>query len=77
MTNLRDNIKLELKTKGLTQAEIATMLKVTPVSVHDVITGKRKNPRIRKAIAMAIGKPVADLWPDTTKKQNTPGPAVG
>ena len=58
-------IKAELARKGISQREIALMLKVSPVSVNNVISGKRKTPRIRKAIALAIGKPVSEItWPE-------------
>lgn len=40
------------------------MLKVKPPTVHNVITGKRANPRIRQAIALAIGRPVSEVFPD-------------
>lgn len=63
MTNEMIDIRSALKARKITQTEIANMLKVTVVSVNDVISGKRKNPRIRKAIALAIGKPVSELWP--------------
>ncbi|MFA5905171.1 MAG: helix-turn-helix domain-containing protein [Desulfobacula sp.] len=58
------DIRQELKNKGIAQSSIAQMLKVKPASVHNVVTGKRKTPRIRAAIAMAIGKPVGEIWPD-------------
>ncbi|MDD3814400.1 MAG: hypothetical protein PHZ02_07115 [Desulfocapsaceae bacterium] len=66
-----------MRAAKITQVEIANMLKVTPVAVHNVVSGKRKTPRIRKAIAMAIGKKVSEIWTDTPKKQNTSGPVVG
>lgn len=53
-----------LKANGVRQMDIARMLKVAPASVHDSITGKRKNPRIRQAIALATGKKKEELWPD-------------
>lgn len=57
-------IKIALLANGISQADIARMLKVSPPSVHNVITGKRRTPRIRMAIALAIGKPVAEVFPD-------------
>lgn len=56
-------IKDELKARGITQVKLARMLKVHPVSVHDVVSGKKSTRRIRAAVAMAIGKQVSDLWP--------------
>ncbi|KGO32805.1 hypothetical protein JT06_18290 [Desulfobulbus sp. Tol-SR] len=63
MTNA-DKIKAAIKQAGFRQIDIARVLQITPVSVHDVITGKRRNPRIRKAIAMATGRPESELWPE-------------
>ncbi|MFA7346876.1 MAG: helix-turn-helix domain-containing protein [Desulfurivibrionaceae bacterium] len=34
-----------------------------PPAVHQVINNERPNPRIRAAIAEAIGKPVEEIWP--------------
>ena len=64
MANQLDNIKSALAAKGITQVQIARMLKVKPPTVHNVLTGKRRNPRIRQAIALAVGKPIAELWPE-------------
>ena len=58
------NIKAALAAKGITQTQIARMLKVKPPTVHNVISGKRRNPRIRQAIALAVGCPVHELWPE-------------
>jgi lambda repressor-like predicted transcriptional regulator len=59
----RINIQSELKRAGITQVSIANMLKIRPSSVHNVITGKRSTPRIRQAIALAIGLPVSAVFP--------------
>jgi len=42
---------------------IADALGVKPPQVHQVINGQRPNPRIRAAIAAAIGRPVDEIWP--------------
>jgi len=57
-------IKANLILAGVTQSEIARSLGIKVASVNDVVSGKRKNPRIRSAIAEAIGKPVEKIWPD-------------
>lgn len=56
-------IKADLIIKGVTQTSIAKSLDVSVASVNDVISGKRSTPRIRLAIAEAIGKPVSEIWP--------------
>lgn len=67
------NIKAELKSRKISQVFIARMLKLHPVCVNEVITGKRHNPRIQAAIALAIGKPVDEIFPNN--KNNTSVPA--
>ena len=67
------NIKQALKDAGITQSEIAVMLGVSPAAVNYVVVRKKKIPRICKAISMAIGKQVTDIWPEgKSKKQKTP-----
>jgi transcriptional regulator with XRE-family HTH domain len=61
-------IKTALKQAGVRQIDIARMLKITPVSVHDVVIGKRRNPRIRKAISLATGRPESELWPESKEQ---------
>jgi lambda repressor-like predicted transcriptional regulator len=48
---------------------IARKLGLKPQGLHMVITGLRPNPRIRAAIAEAIGKPVSEIWPDSKTNQ--------
>lgn len=63
-------VKKLLKKKGVTQVAIARICNVTPVSVNDVISGKRKNPRIRAAIALALGMSVSEIhWPEPAKEK--------
>ena len=66
-------IKAALKKKKISQLFIAKTIGVHPVCVNEVVSGKRKNPRIRLAIALAAGVPVSDLWPED--KKNTSAPA--
>jgi transcriptional regulator with XRE-family HTH domain len=65
----KENIKLLLKQHRVTQAAIARKLCVSLTSVHLTISGKTVSARIRQAIAEAIGKPVNEIWPDTTTNQ--------
>ena len=62
-------IKSDLILAGVTQSEIARSLNVAVACVNDVVTGKRKNPRIRAAIAEAINKPVSEIWPDAKPEE--------
>ncbi|GEM_PF-1257898 len=52
--------------QGTNANRIATRIGVSKQAVYQVINGSRRTPSIRKAIAMAIGKPVEELWPDAT-----------
>ena len=45
------------------QAEIARQIGVSRVYVHDVLHGRRRSDRIEAAIAEAIGRPVAEVFP--------------
>lgn len=67
--DLKD-IRRALISKGISQTQIANMLHVKPGSVHNVITGRKKNPRIRFAIAMAAGVSVEEIiWPEPENKK--------
>lgn len=73
MQDMQDSnfIKSELVARGITQVSIANMLKVSRVTVNKVITGHRKNPRVRQAIALAIGKEVQDItWPEQPRRES-------
>lgn len=59
--------------KGIKQVNIAKSLGIKSPTVNEVISGKRKNPRIREAIAMAIGKQVGEIWPEETRGSSTRG----
>lgn len=58
-------IRSEMMLAGITNEMIADKEQVTPIYVTYVITERRKGYRIRRAIAAACNKAVADLWPDT------------
>jgi lambda repressor-like predicted transcriptional regulator len=70
MDNFSVDIKAALRAAGSSQSDIARMLRVSPVAIHNVTTGKRRTPRIRKAIALAIGRPISDIWPETNQEEN-------
>lgn len=69
-------IKL-LKVAGVSQTAIAKMLKVSPAAVHYVVSGKKRTPRIRQAVALVVGKPVSELWPHSAKKGKKKSPSPG
>lgn len=53
-----------LKLSGHTVTQIAKSLGVSQPTVTQVIYGVRTTARIRQAIAIAVGKPVSELWPE-------------
>ena len=63
MITTRQQIKIELIKKNTSGFEIARKMGVTRAAIYLTIYGKRKSPRLRKAIADAIGVEVSDLWP--------------
>lgn len=74
------DIKKLLKMASVTQTEIADMLRVSVTAVHYVVKGKKHTARIRKAIALSLGRTVNDLWPENNNastpasvKKNTNG----
>jgi transcriptional regulator with XRE-family HTH domain len=53
-----------LKSKGITQHQLATELGVSDISVSDVINGHRVSDRIMRKIAAAIGEDVRLVFPE-------------
>lgn len=67
LTNLTMNAterKAALKAAGVTQADIARRVKKGRPYVNEVVHGTRRSPEIRRAIARAIGRPVAEVFAD-------------
>ncbi len=62
MSTPRD-IKIALIERGTSGAAVARSLGVDRTMVYHVIAGRAKSPRVREAIARAVGKKVSDLWP--------------
>lgn len=60
--------RAELVRRGVKVASIARELGITGPSVSQVINERRSTPRIKEAIAKAIGKPVDEVFPDPTKE---------
>lgn len=57
-------IRKLLKAQGLTFTDIARMLKVTVPHVWQVAHRKRESARVGQALAVALGKPVIEVFPD-------------
>lgn len=59
-----DDLLQSLHDVGLTFSDLAKLLRVTPQHVRGVAHRKTYSARIAKAIAVAIGKPLVDVFPD-------------
>lgn len=72
----KEEITNLLKEAGVSQTAIAETLKVSPAAVHYVVSGKKSTPRIRQALASAVGKSVTEIWPESAKegKKKSPSP---
>jgi putative transcriptional regulator len=58
-----EQIKAEIRMRGTTPAALAVQLRVSQVSVSNVIHQRSKSRRIAKAISLLIRKPASELWP--------------
>lgn len=54
---------------GVRQADIARANGIKLSEVCAVVQNRRRTPRTRAAIAEAIGKPVAEIWPDAKPEE--------
>lgn len=59
-----ERIKMQLRLKGSSLADIARRLDVAPTTVTIVSQGFRRSRRIERAIAETLGIPEASLWPE-------------
>ena len=58
------DIQYQLRKRGISQDEIARRAKRSKALVSMVIHGKARNAHIERLIARAIGRPVAEVFPD-------------
>jgi len=59
-----NEIRAEMLRNNITVTSIARSENVAVPTVSQVISGVRKNPRIRQAISSAVNIQVPVLWPD-------------
>lgn len=67
-------IRVELLKAGVSQKAIADAAGVTRQTVYKVIEGVTVSDRVRQAIADALGRDVAEIWPATYLKDGPRGP---
>lgn len=58
-----EDIKAELRKRGLTLAHVAEELQITPSAVSHTLLRQRSH-RIEALIADKIGLPLHEVWPD-------------
>jgi lambda repressor-like predicted transcriptional regulator len=64
------DIKQALRDHRTSQLGIARSLGISHTAVRLVIEGKSTSARVSRAIADALGVPVSELWPETTKEKS-------
>lgn len=65
----RTEVKIRMLQKGLTHEAIASTLDVGRSAVCRVMNGHDRTPRLRKAIASALGWPESRIWPSTPARK--------
>jgi lambda repressor-like predicted transcriptional regulator len=61
-------VRAELFRRGLTYADLAEVVGVTPGTMRQVVTGYSASwPRLRHAMAKALAMPEDELWPEHAK----------
>jgi len=63
MTESNTTVKIALMLAGVSQADIATQLRVYPSAVSAVVAGRGRSKKIENRIASATGVPRERLWP--------------
>jgi len=66
-----NEIRAELIRRNITVTSIAKQLGLKQPNVSAVIRGGRRTPKVRKAIADAIGKSVSEIWPVQESSPNS------
>ncbi|QIL81829.1 transcriptional regulator [Diaphorobacter sp. HDW4A] len=57
-----EQIKAEMRMKGVTPAMLCDELEVSAPSISQVITGRARSTRIQTRISEIIGKPISKIW---------------
>lgn len=65
-----ETIKTELSNKGYSMSMIATVLKCSPVNVHQVCKRSNRSYRVANAVAVALECEIADVFPDVESYKN-------
>lgn len=65
-----ERIKMELRLRGSSLAQIARELRVAPTTVTSVSQGMRRSRRIEAAIAARLDVSADTLWPDRYEQRS-------
>lgn len=57
-------ITAALRVRGSSQTKVAIEQSVDRSMISHIVYGRARTPRLRKAIARKIGKPISEIWPD-------------
>lgn len=63
-TESKTPAEILVKESGFTLREIGERIGVKPQAVHETIKGRNRNPPTQYAIAMVLGRPLAEVFPD-------------
>lgn len=75
-----EQIKAELRMRGVTPAALADEMDVSTSTMSQVINGRSTSARVSARIAAVIGKPVDAIWPakkPSLKRSRKPVVAAG
>jgi lambda repressor-like predicted transcriptional regulator len=64
-----ENIKMQLKKRGIKQTDIARELEITPSSVVRVIDGTGKSIRVAQLISEKLQRPISQVFPRQYKNE--------
>lgn len=73
----KTDVQYLMRQRGVTQESIANGLGICRIAVNRVFNGHDRTPRVREAIAEALGVPQGRLaralgWPDAPGRRPTP-----
>jgi|GEM_PF-2149697 len=71
----RTNLKILMETKGISITEVANILRVSPISVYEVMRGQTTSKRIESALEASFGMPITAIrkaWNNKGKPVITP-----
>jgi transcriptional regulator with XRE-family HTH domain len=71
----RTNLKILMETKGISMTEVANALRVSPITIYEVMRGQTTSKRIESALEISFGMPITEIrtaWNNKGKPVMTP-----